>query len=212
MFDTHLRPVKQRVFAPFVAAASNLSPTVLTATGLGFGLASAVAAADARWWPALGLFAANRIADGLDGDVARSRSEATDQGGYADMVFDTIIYAAIPLGAAAGSDIDHIWPVAAFLIASFYVNSISWSYLAALIEKRGRAETGQPSTSIVMPAGLVEGAETMVFFAVMLTFPSVLDWTMGVMAAAVSIGAMVRFSLGHRALHRASDTEIRAEL
>ncbi len=51
-----------------------------------------------------------------------------------------------------------------------------------------------------MPSGLVEGAETIVFFLFMLAFPSWLDWTMGIMAAAVAIGAGLRFVSGHRSL------------
>lgn len=172
--------------------------------GLALGLGAALAAADSRWVLALVLFAANRLVDGLDGDVARARSEESDHGGYADIVADSIVYAAVPLGAAAGSDLDHIWPIAAVLLASFYLNTTTWMYLAAVIEKRGRAsgaEIGAGTvTSTVMPAGLIEGAETAAFFTVMLAVPMWLDWTMAVMAFAVLVGAGVRFVRGHRNL------------
>jgi len=213
VFDARLRQTKQQVFAPIVSVLASVFAPVpllgLTMVGLVLGLASAVAAADARWLLALGLFFLNRAVDGLDGEVARARSEATDKGGYADMVVDTIVYAAIPLGAATGSDIDHIWPLTALLLGSFYLNTITWAYLAALIEKRGRTSEVDSSvsgstTSIVMPVGLVEGAETVVFFAIMLTLPAWLDWTMGAMAAAVFVGAGLRFIAGHRGL-RSSD-------
>lgn len=206
MFDARLRPIKQRMLAPLVDRVAYAPPLGLTVAGLVLGLAAALAAADSRWWLALALFGANRVIDGLDGDLARARSEESDHGGYADIVVDTIVYAAIPLGAAAGSGIDHIWPITAALVASFYVNSTTWTYLAAVIEKRGRIAAGgfgsdsSPVTSIVMPAGLVEGAETIVFFVVMLAAPGVLDWTMGTMAVAVSVGAVVRFVRGHHRL------------
>ncbi len=206
VFDDRLRPTKQRLLAPLVDLVAVLPPLGLTAAGLALGLASAFAAADSRWLLAGVLFSANRLVDGLDGDVARARSEVTDHGGYADIVVDTIVYAAIPLGAAAGSDIDHIWPIAGLLLASFYVNTTTWTYLAALIEKRGRAanDDDRPAaasaTSVVMPSGLVEGAETIVFFLFMLAFPGWLDWTMGIMAAAVALGAGLRFVSGHRSL------------
>ncbi len=206
VFDDRLRPTKQRLLAPIVDLVAVLPPLGLTGAGLALGLASAFAAADSRWLLAGVLFVANRLVDGLDGDVARERSEVTDDGGYADIVADTIVYAAIPLGAAAGSDIDHIWPITGVLLASFYVNITTWTYLAALIEKRGRLTNNSagphsdPATSAVMPAGLVEGAETIVFFLFMLAFPRWLDWTMGVMAAAVVLGAGQRFVRGHRGL------------
>lgn len=170
---------------------------VFTAAGLFFGLAAAVLAAEGRWLLALVLFAANRLLDGLDGEVARLRAEMSDEGGYADMLTDSLVYVAIPIGAAAGSAIDHIWPIASVLVASFYLNATSWMYLAALLEKRGRSRS---TTSVVMPAGLVEGAETIVFFSVMLALPGLLDWTMGAMAGAVTAGAGIRFVHGHRAL------------
>lgn len=208
MFDARLRQTKQRLLAPLADLVASFPPIGLTGAGLVLGIASALAAADSRWWLALILFAANRLVDGLDGEVARARGEANDCGGYADIVVDTIVYASIPLGAAVGSGIDHIWPLAAILMASFYVNTITWAYLAALIEKRrgGDAPSASPTTSIVMPAGLVEGAETIAFFVFMLAFPGWLDWTIGIMAGAVSLGAASRFARGHRSL-RASTTD-----
>ena len=216
MFDTRLRQTKQRVFAPIVDLVVSFPPLGLTFGGLVLGLAAAVAAADSRWLVALALFVANRTVDGLDGEVARARTEASDDGGYADMVADTIVYAAIPLGAAAGSGIDHIWPLVAALVASFYINTTTWAYLAALFEKRGRpAAMSDPSlhvTSIVMPPGLVEGSETVVFFAVMLAFPAWLDWTMGVMAAAVFLGAGLRFVGGYQRLRTIDETSDRGRV
>jgi len=209
VFDAQLRQTKQRAYAPVVDLMVALPPIGLTVGGLLLGLAAAVAAADSRWMLALALFVANRAVDGLDGEVARARGEASDEGGYVDMVVDTVVYAAIPLGAAAGSNIDHIWPLAAGLVASFYINTTTWAYLSALFEKRGRLaadaaapphEAGTHGTSIVMPPGLVEGAETVVFFAVMLALPELLDWTMGIMATAVALGAAVRFRSGCRQL------------
>ena len=203
MFDARLRQTKQRVFAPIVDVVASFPPLALTVIGLVLGLAAAVAAANGVWLLALILFIANRTIDGLDGEVARATAEASDEGGYADMVADTIVYAAIPIGAAAGSEIGHIWPFVAVLVASFYLNTTTWAYLSALIEKRGRG-ANQHATSIVMPPGLVEGAETVLFYTFMLAFPGWLDWTMGVMAAAVGAGAGLRFARGVRLL-RGSD-------
>ena len=198
VFDERLRPTKHRVLAPLVDSVVHVPPVVLTVLGLVLGLVAALAAALTLWWPALLLFAGNRIADGLDGEVARAGSTATDRGGYDDIVVDTVVYSAIPIGAAAGSDLDHIWIVVSLLLASFYVNTVTWTYLSALFEKRG--SSGSQFTAVAMPVGLVEGTETVVFFALMLAIPSRLDWIMGAMAAAVSLGALLRFSVGRRRL------------
>lgn len=208
MFDDRLRPPRQRALAPLVEVLAPVPPMWLTVGGLVVGLAAAFLAAIGQGWVALALFAVNRLIDGIDGDLARrnatrsGRNEPSDRGGYVDIVADSVVYAALPVGAALGSDIDHIWVVAALLLASFYLNTITWAYLAAVIEKRGRSsqKDGVVVTTVVMPAGLVEGAETILFFVVMLAVPSWLDWTMGLMAAAVASGAALRFITGQRRL------------
>lgn len=192
--------------APVADRLGPIRPGTITAASVVSGLAAAGAAAAAVWWSAIVLFLIGRVLDGLDGEVARGRGAASDAGGYADIVADTVVYAAVPIGAAIGSSIDHIWPVTALLLASFYLNTITWTYLAALVEKRRTASgTDRPDrdrspTSVVMPAGLVEGFETILFFTVMLAVPRWLDWTMGIMATAVMLGAVARFVGGRRAL------------
>jgi phosphatidylglycerophosphate synthase len=206
VLDAHLRPAKQLVLAPVADRLGRISPQAITVASVVFGLAAAVAAAGAMWWFAVVLFLVGRLLDGLDGEVARGRSVASDAGGYADIVADTAVYAAVPIGAAIGSSIDHIWPVTAVLLASFYVNTITWSYLSALIEKRRAMERsdrpggGRGPTSVAMPPGLVEGFETIIFFTVVLAIPRWMDWTMGLMAAAVTVGAVLRFIGGRRQL------------
>ncbi len=186
--------MKATILGPVVDRVPSRAADALTAAGVVLGLGAAVAAAWSSWWLALLLFLAGRMVDGLDGEVARRHRTASDAGGYADIVADTVVYAAIPIGASVGSSIDGIWPVTAVLLGSFYVNTITWAYLAAILEKRSVASAR--ATSIVMPAGLVEGAETIAFFTVMLLVPQWLDWTMGVMAGAVGLGAAIRFVQG----------------
>lgn len=183
-----------------MSALSSVPPIGLTLFGLFVGLLSAVAAAFALWWVALGLFIGNRILDGLDGDVARAARKESDAGGYADITADMVVYAAIPIGASIGSDIDNIWIFTSFLLASFYINTITWSYLAAIIEKQ--AAQGLKTTSIVFPPGLVEGTETVLFYAAMLVLPQWLDWIMAAMAIAVILGAITRFTAAQVQLRR----------
>jgi phosphatidylglycerophosphate synthase len=135
----------------------------------------------------------SRLADGLDGAVARHRGRASDRGGLVDIVSDTVGYAVIPLGVAAGVDTRSGWVVVAVLLATFYVNAVSWTYLAALLEKRsvGATSTGA-TTSTVMPRGLVEGTETIVFFALALAWPGGAIGVLAVMAAAVGLTILER--------------------
>ena len=102
-----------------------------------------------------------RLLDGLDGVVARAAGSATDAGGYADLLLDTVGYAVIPLGIAVAADDVATWQIVGVLLATFYVNSVSWLMLSALLEKRAAGSAARcEQTSITMPVALVEGTET----------------------------------------------------
>jgi len=185
MLDGALRPVKDRYLGPVVAGpVGRLHPTLLSMLSLLTAVGAGLAASRQLAVVAVALWLLSRFADGLDGAVARDRGTASDLGGFVDIVFDTIGYAAIPLGVAAGIDSRTGWIVTAVLLATFYVNAVSWTYIAAVLEKRGSAGA---VTSVVMPRGLVEGTETIVFFTLALAVPSIAVWVFGVMAAAVAV-------------------------
>ena len=190
MLDSALRPVKDRLLGPLVDSPfGRVHPVALSALSLGTALAAAAAAWQGAVALSVSLWLLSRVADGLDGAVARHQGTATDLGGVLDIVFDTIGYAAIPIGVAAGLDTRAGWVVAAVLLATFYVNAVSWTYVAALLEKRGSARS---VTSVTMPRGLVEGTETIVFFTLALAVPSAAVWVWGVMAVAVAATVVER--------------------
>jgi len=194
MLDGPLRPAKDRLLAPLaqgpLAAVPPLALSMLA-------LAAAIGAAIAAWQQlalvAVALWLLSRLADGLDGPVAGVQGTASDRGGLVDIVFDTIGYALIPIGIAAGIDTRAAWITAAVLLATFYVNAVSWTYLAALLEKRaaGATATGA-TTSTIMPRGLIEGAETIVFFTVALAWSGGAVAVLAVMAGAVTVTIVER--------------------
>lgn len=201
MLDRSLRVAKERIFEPgAVSLAKVIGPTTLTAASLGTALACAtLAATDHPWW-AVGAWWTSRTLDGFDGPVARARGQAGDLGGYLDMVGDTIGYAVIPLGVAAGVDTRSGWVAAAALVASFFVNAISWTYLAAVLEKHGHgaAATGE-MTTITMPPALIEGTETIVLFSVFIALPRAavpVFWTMAALVA-VNVAQRIVWAARH---------------
>lgn len=145
------------------------------------------------------LFLCNRVLDGLDGLIARETGRQTDSGAYLDILLDFLIYALIPLALtyrhATGQE---SWVLLSLLFASFYINGASWMYLSGLLEKRRMS--GAEPTSLAMPGGLVEGAETIVFFGLMLAMPAWLNILFGLMAAMVVLGATLRSIRGFRVL------------
>ncbi|MCC6438324.1 MAG: CDP-alcohol phosphatidyltransferase family protein [Acidimicrobiales bacterium] len=202
MFDLALRPVKDRLLTPVAdRVAGFVSANAVTAVGLLCGVACAVTAAAGHGWVSLVLWLGGRTVDGLDGLVARRRGEATDLGGYLDMLADTVAYTAVPIGLAVHAGHRSVWVATAVLLGSFYVNTMSWAYLSALLEKRGQgvAGSGEP-TSIRMPAGLVEGAETVALYALFLVLPGRVVWLFGTMAVLVALTVAQRVRWAQRVL------------
>ena len=204
MLDLRLRPAKERLLEPVAARlARRVGPNALTAASLAVTLAGAGLAAAGWWIPAAIAWLTGRLADGLDGPVARIRGEASDLGGYLDMVADTIGYAAVPLGVAFGVDTRTTWIAVAVLLATFFVNTISWSYLAAILEKNGTgAAASGEMTTITMPAAAVEGTETIVAFTMFLLLP---QWAAGLftaMAVLVALNVIQRIRWAKRNLPR----------
>ena len=199
MMDSRLRPVKDRLLGPVARSPiGRVDPMVVSGLALALGLASAVSAADGLAVVSVALWLASRLADGIDGTVARETGRASDFGGLVDVVFDTISYAAVPIGLGFAVDDRVGWIAVAVALATFYVNSLSWAYLSALLEKRGAVHrhaspptTGaRTATSTVMPRGLIEGTETIVLFTVALAVPAwstTVWWTMAVLVAVTTI-------------------------
>lgn len=194
MLDQRLRHTKERLLGPLAAGVGRrASPLALSTVALVVTLAAA-GAAWATWYvAALALWLVGRLLDGLDGVVARQQARASDLGGLLDVVFDTVGYAAVPLGIAAGLDERSAWIAVSVLLASFYVNAVTWTYLATVLEKRqAGATTRGELTSTTMPSGLVEGTETIVLFSLMLLLPDLAVALFWVMAAAVLVTAAGR--------------------
>lgn len=192
MLDLALRSKKEAILAPVVErVAPRVHPAGLTALAL----AASIGAAFSVSIPALavGLWWVSRLFDGLDGPVARFRKQASDFGGYLDMVGDTIGYAVIPLGVAFYVDQRTTWIAVAVMLAVLSINTISWTYLSAIAEKRGQGvATSDEMTTITMPPALIEGTETIVVYTLFLALPGLATWLFAAFAVAVSINIVQR--------------------
>ncbi|HRW13635.1 CDP-alcohol phosphatidyltransferase family protein [Amaricoccus sp.] len=171
MLDAMIRPLIDPPLdrAGRSLAARGLGADALTLAGLVLGLAAAaVIAAGAPGWALLPL-AASRLADGLDGAVARA-TRRTDLGGYFDITADFMVYGAVPLGFVLLQPGTNAVP-GAVLLLSFYVNGASFLGFAILAEKRGLETRARGAKSIHHSGGLLEGTETIAFFVVLCLWP-----------------------------------------
>ena len=172
-------------------AARGWTADQVTFVGLGLSLAAALAIALGQPGLALLPLLAGRVADGLDGAVARA-SQKTDFGGYLDICADFLFYGAVPF-AFAWADPGANALAASFLLLSFYVNGTSFLGYAVLAEKHGLQTASRGEKSLYFTSGLLEGTETIAFFAAICLWPgsfAVLAWVFGVLCL-VTAGARV---------------------
>lgn len=202
MIDKALRAPKETLLTPLMRGPlRRLHPTTVTIGAAVVGVAAAAAAWQGAYLLALGLWAANRVLDGLDGTLARITGQQSDLGAYLDIVLDHVAYVAVPLGLALAAGTPAAYLALALLLASFYVNGATWMYLAALLEKRSvGAQARGELTTVTMPTGLVEGAETVVLYTLFLLFPGALVPLFGLMAVLVLLTAGQRVAWAARAL------------
>ena len=145
-----------------------LTPNQVTVIGFGFGVA-AIGAISLQWY-AIGLILLliNRIADGIDGALAR-RIGVTDLGGYLDIVLDFIIYSGAAFAVALAQP-DHA-VAAAFLIFSFMGTGSSFLAFAIFAAKRKLDGEEAANKSFYYLGGITEGTETILLFVIVLLFP-----------------------------------------
>ncbi len=195
MLDQWLRETKDAVFRPLIRGPLRTTPPErVTRAAFVAGLACALCAASGFYRAALALWGVNRLLDGLDGTMARVQKSQSDWGGYQDILLDHVVYALVPLGIAFAQAQPSVMAACALLQASYFVNTISWCYLAALLEKRqaGAASRGE-STSITMPSALIEGTETVLFFSLFLLCPAWSGPLFSLKAGLVLVGVKQRW-------------------
>jgi len=172
----------------------------VTLAGFAIGLAGA-GAIGARWYGAgLTLLLASRLADGLDGAIARL-SQATDRGAFLDITLDFLFYASIPLAFAVADPPANALP-AAVLLAAFIGTGSSFLAFAVMAERRGLTNATYPNKGFYYLGGLTEGTETLLCFALMCLWPDRFAWWAYGFAVLCALTIGTRIVGGTRALSR----------
>lgn len=199
MLDHRLRPFKERALRPIAALLVRHVPAgALTVMSFVLCVGAGVAAWREQSVVAVVCWLTGRLLDGLDGATARASGSVSDAGSYADFLLDSIGYAAVPIGIAFGAGDIATWQVVGLLLASFYINTVSLLMLSALLERRHASSEFVGQTSVVLPKGLVEGTETIVFFTVALAFSSIARTVFIVMTFGVAISVIQRSVVAQR--------------
>ncbi len=202
MFDARLRGVLDPSLtrgAMFLDRAW-ITPARLTAAGLVLGLGSAVTAGLGWWAISAVLWLVSRVADGLDGPLARLRTARgqgdSGAGGFFDITADFTVYGATVVGVAIGAG-GAQWPFLLVLLA-YYVNGAAFLAFSSIAERSGGTIDDGRSLSFV--GGLAEGAETIVVHTLWLVLPFWAPEIAVVWAAVVGVSGAQRIVAGYRAL------------
>ena len=140
MFDARLNALLKR---PLDALACRLlrlgwTPDAMSWTGFLIGATAVPLIASGRSDLALASIALNRLADGLDGAMAR-QSQPTDRGAFLDISLDFLFYSSIPLAFALADPAAHAL-AAAVLIYAFIGTGSTFLAYAVIAAKRGLLE------------------------------------------------------------------------
>ncbi|MBW6506692.1 MAG: CDP-alcohol phosphatidyltransferase family protein [Rhodobacteraceae bacterium] len=198
MIDAALLPLQRRLLAPpaEALAARGISADQITLAGFVVGVLAVPALAFGQFWLALVLIAANRLADGLDGAVARMRGP-TDRGAFLDIALDFLFYALVPLGFAMADPANAL--PAAVLIAAFVGTGSSFLAFAAIAAKRGISAAAYPRKGLYYLGGLTEGTETIALFVAMCLWPAAFPVFAYIFAAACALTTLTRWRQGWHA-------------
>ena len=196
------RPLASLIRRPVDGLARRLvqlgvSADVVTLVGFAVGMAAAVAIA--LGWPLWGLLGIllSRLADGLDGAVARLTT-STDRGAFLDITLDFLFYASIPLAFAVANPVDHALP-AAVLLAAFMGTGSSFLAFAVLAERRGLESSAYPRKGLYYLGGLTEASETLICFVLMCLWPAQFAWWACGFAALCALTVVGRLWAGWQA-------------
>ena len=199
MFDarlnTLLKPPLQALAGRLLR--SGLQPDAVSWTGFLIGLLAVPLIASGHAALALVPILLNRLADGLDGAMARL-SRPTDRGAFLDISLDFLFYSAVPL-AHALADPARNGLAAAVLIYAFVGTGSTFLAFAVIAAQRGLQSTAFPAKGFHYLGGLTESTETIAVFVLMSLRP---DWFVPLaygFAALCGLTVISRIAAGLRA-------------
>jgi len=203
MLDKHVVPLLKPPLKRLANALAARGWSADGVTGAGFllGLCCVVALALGQSVIALAFLLLNRLADGVDGELARLK-QPTDAGGFLDVSLDFIFYALFPFGFAVADPANNALPAAA-LIASFVGTGASFLAFSSMANKHGITHTEFGYKGLYYLDGLAEGTETIICFVLMCVMPehfALLAWAF---AALCLITAVNRVIFGYLTLRSA---------
>lgn len=149
--------------------AVGLTANLMTLIGFSCGIMAIIAIIFQQYYLGAIFIIANRLADGLDGAIAR-QSQITDFGGFLDIVCDFIIYAGIVFSFGLAQTEKLLY--ANLLIFSFVGPMTSFLAYAIIAGKRKITTYKRGKKSFYYLGGICEGTETAIILILLCLLPS----------------------------------------
>ncbi len=199
MLDRYVVPVLKpglRTLAKPLARIG-VTPDQVTVAGFVVGLLAVPLIVLNQYMAALVLIALNRLADGLDGELARLK-QPTDAGGFLDISLDFIFYQAVVFGFALADPRFTVW--ALVLMLTFVGTGVTFLAFAVMSERHGLERVQFPNKSMQYLSGIAEGTETVAVFVAFCIWPAYFPWLAGGFALVCVITTVTRLVYGYRTL------------
>ena len=136
---------------------AGFTANMMTSIGFTFGIIATIAIIFDQYNIAAVFIACNRLADGLDGAIARN-IKLTDFGGFLDIVCDFIIYSGIVFAFGLTNPSNLLY--ASFLLFSFVGATSSFLAYAIIASKQNITTQKRGEKSFYYLGGICEGTET----------------------------------------------------
>lgn len=200
MLDKYVVPVIRRPVKHLAVQlqARQVTANQVSVVGYCFGLLCVVALSTGNFLTALVLLAVNRLADGIDGELARL-SKPTDAGAFLDLCLDFTFYGLFPIGFAIYDPQSNAL-VAAILVASFIGTGVSFLAFDSFAKQRQMDHPEFGYKGFYYLNGLAEGTETILFFVLMCLFPGYFYILASVFAFVCVLTAINRVWFGFKTL------------
>lgn len=171
MLDGLLRPLVDPLLNKAAVSLGKLGFSANLITGVGFivGMLACFALTVKAYDLAAFFIILSRIFDLLDGVVARIKNQASDWGGYLDIVLDFIIYAAFPFFFALGQP--SVALAAGFLLFFYMGTATTFLAFATAAAKRGIVTEQTGKKSFYHQSGIIGASETVLFMLVCCFYP-----------------------------------------
>jgi phosphatidylglycerophosphate synthase len=199
MFDERFRAVLPVAAGPFARALvrRGVSPHLITV--LAFGIAVVAAALVAAGYAVVGVvvWLVGRVADGLDGLVAREGGRISAFGAYIDITLDMAAYSVMVIGFAIASPEPRLAWLA--ILAAYTLAITSTLALSNAATALGRTISPTDRT-FQFTTTLAEAGETSIMYALWALFPHWLPWLTWTWVAIVIVAVFARSRLAARVL------------